>query len=381
VSRLVQNLTTRVKKNPNDVQAVFTLGRVHYFAFAGATDTVNVSRSGSSGGVGTTPYDFFGERGKGGSAMAQSTRPLNDAKLAAHLKSALIYLIRAVKLNRERGGRSDGRYELCLACVFEVGASSAKAVGPYAGIAADPKIWRENALLYYGEAFDRAVKQDSTTTHQPIWGLSTMVSYESGKSFQRLATEQGRTPTAAEKERIDKIKRFVATMDKLPPGPITPLVFSLDRHAGLSDLLSDRTVRFDLNGSGLPQRYGWVRPDTAILVWDPDGTGRVTSGRQLFGSVTWWMFWNDAYQALAALDDDRNGWLTGRELTGLALWFDRNQNGVSEPGEVMPIARTAIGGIATKATGRTGDATMNPEGIRLSDGRTLPTYDWVASPR
>ena len=100
------------------------------------------------------------------------------------------------------------------------------------------------------------------------------------------------------------IDSFVVAMDKLPPGPVTPLVFSLERRVSLPALLSDRTVRFDLNGSGLPQRYGWVRPDTAILVWDPDGTGRVTSGRQLFGSVTWWMFWNDAYQALAALDDD-----------------------------------------------------------------------------
>jgi hypothetical protein len=381
VARLVQNLTARVTKNPNDIQAVFTLGRVHYFAFAGSTDTINTVRNGGGADSMPAPYDFFGERGKGRSARATSTRPLTEAERLSHLKNAITYLSRAIKLNRDRIGPSDGRYELCLACAFEDGAPLAAKVGPYAGIAATPKAWTDAALRYYGEAFDRSIDKDTEASRRPIFGVSTIVSYEAGKSYQRLATAGGRVPTEGEKKRIATIGTFVAAIDKLPPGPITPLVFSLDRHAGLSDLLSDRTVRFDLNGSGLPQRYGWVRPDTAILVWDPDGTGRVTSGRQLFGSVTWWMFWNDAYQALAALDDDRNGWLTGRELTGLALWFDRNQNGVSEPGEVMPIARTAIGGIATKATGRTGDATMNPEGIRLSDGRTLPTYDWVATPK
>jgi hypothetical protein len=381
VTRLVQNLTARVKKNPNDIQAVFTLGRVHYFAFAGSTDTINTIRNGGDRNSLTAPYDFFGERGKGRSAQATSTRPLKEAERLSHLKNAITYLIRAVKLNRERGGPSDGLYELCLACAFEDGASLASKVGSYAGIAATSKAWTDAARRYYGEAFDRAIDKDTETSRRPIFGVSTIVSYESGKSYQRLATLGGRVPTVAEKKRMASIDSFVVAMDKLPPGPVTPLVFSLERRASLPELLSDRVVRFDLNGSGLPQRYGWVRPDTAILVWDPDGTGRVTSGRQLFGSVTWWMFWNDAYQALAALDDDHDGWLSGRELTGLALWFDRNQNGGSEPGEVLPLARTSIVGIATKATGRTGDALMNPAGIRLKDGRTRPTYDWIAGPK
>ena len=121
----------------------------------------------------------------------------------------------------------------------------------------------------------------------------------------------------------------------------------------------------------------WLQPSTALLVWDPQGTGKITSGTQLFGSATWWMLFPDAYAALDALDDSRDGWLTGRELNGLALWFDRNQNGISDPGEVVALSNSPIVGIATKATGKTALSLMNPAGLRLRDGRTLPTYDWT----
>lgn len=89
------------------------------------------------------------------------------------------------------------------------------------------------------------------------------------------------------------------------------------------------------------------------------------------------MLFNDAYEALAALDDNHDGWLTGKELSGLALWQDRNQNGVSDPGEVVPIEATPVVGIATYATGKTGLSPLNTQGLRLRDGRELPTYDWT----
>ena len=44
----------------------------------------------------------------------------------------------------------------------------------------------------------------------------------------------------------------------------------------------------------------------------------------MFGSVTWWLFFSDGYRALDTLDDNRDGRLTGSELSGIAVWFDRN---------------------------------------------------------
>jgi hypothetical protein len=90
------------------------------------------------------------------------------------------------------------------------------------------------------------------------------------------------------------------------------------------------------------------------------------------------MFWPTRYAALDALDDNRDGVLTGRELTGLAVWFDRNSNGVSEPGEVTPVEDLGITGIATAATSSDGAAPMNAHGLFLQDGRVLPTWDWIS---
>ena len=47
--------------------------------------------------------------------------------------------------------------------------------------------------------------------------------------------------------------------------------------------------------------------------------------------------------ALAALDDNGDGVLSGKELDGLALWHDANGNGVCDPGEVKPLSEYIAG--------------------------------------
>ena len=88
-------------------------------------------------------------------------------------------------------------------------------------------------------------------------------------------------------------------------------------------------------------------------------------------------FWSDGYRALDALDDTRDGELRGDELRGLAVWFDRNQNGVSDAGEVVPIEQTGIAAISARSTGMAGASPANELGLAMKDGRVLPTYDWT----
>ena len=96
--------------------------------------------------------------------------------------------------------------------------------------------------------------------------------------------------------------------------------------------------------------------------------------------MTWWIFWRDGYHALSALDDNRDGWLSGKELAGLALWFDRNQNGRTDPGEVLPIEKTSITAIRVVSDGRDGGSLKSSRGLKLRDGSTLPTWDWFVEP-
>jgi hypothetical protein len=136
-------------------------------------------------------------------------------------------------------------------------------------------------------------------------------------------------------------------------------------------------VRFDLSGDGQPRLWPWVKPDTGLLVWDQTRKGRVRSGVQLFGSATWWIAWEHGYQPLALLDDNRDGWLAGTELNGLAVWRDGNSNGVADKGEVLPVQKLGIRRLAAHATVTSSGVPAHPYGLELNDSRRLPTYDWT----
>jgi len=140
----------------------------------------------------------------------------------------------------------------------------------------------------------------------------------------------------------------------------------------------ERIVRFDLDGDGIVERRPWVKPTAGLLVWDANSDGKITSGRELFGSVTWWLFFTNGYRAMDLLDDNRDGLLAAGELKGIAVWFDRDSDGRSDGGEIVSLDSLGIAAIATRPTGRDGQSPMHDAGIRLKDGRTLPSYDWIA---
>jgi len=168
------------------------------------------------------------------------------------------------------------------------------------------------------------------------------------------------------------------------PRPITPIVVPLIDTADPATLV-DRTarVRFDADGSGEPRDWTWITGDAGWLVFDADGSGRIGSAVQWFGNVTFWLFWSHGYDALAALDDDRNGELAGREVRGLAIWRDANRNGVSDAGEVRPLAEYGILGVSCRfvlGDRAAGVAAMSSDGVRFVDGRHRPTFDVMLEP-
>ena len=158
---------------------------------------------------------------------------------------------------------------------------------------------------------------------------------------------------------------------------VTPIVVPM-RDVAFSRLVDEASpVAFDFAGTGDRRAQGWLTPDAAWLVWDPEWRGQVNSGFDMIGQRTWSVFWSDGFEALRALDDNRDGELTGGELGGLALWRDENRNGVSDPGEVIPanvhgVAALAVRGVST----RPGLITAE-NGVRFDDGSTRPLYDWT----
>ena len=118
-------------------------------------------------------------------------------------------------------------------------------------------------------------------------------------------------------------------------------------------------------------------------MYDPRGTGDITSALQLFGNVTFWLFWENGYDALASLDDDGNGTLTGDELKGLAIWQDAGQAGVCEKGEVKPLSAYGIVAVSCRYERDRRDpdrVACSPKGMTFRNGTTRPTYDLILQP-
>jgi hypothetical protein len=177
---------------------------------------------------------------------------------------------------------------------------------------------------------------------------------------------------------IARLRGYAAELGARPGRGITPLVIPL---AGVNPShLVDRSarVRFDADGSALDREWSWISKDAGWLVYDQLGTRKITSALQLFGNVTFWMFWENGYEALRALDDNGDGRLAGGELAHLAIWRDSNSNGTSEAGEVKPLAEWGIVQLSTAYEPEDeGDVFIasSRAGVTFADGSTRATYD------
>ena len=242
------------------------------------------------------------------------------------------------------------------------------------------KMWRDLMEEQYFTAMCYALPDNGRASEKPIWGgMENWVAFEAAADYVRVLGN--RQPRPMDQISLKVAKATLAAFNDLPvPNAITPIVASMDSKP-LRELVSDSSTNFDLEGSGRPQAWTWVCGDAGILIWDPGLSGKVTSGQQLFGSATWNVRFENGYQALDALDDDRDGELKGNELRGIAVWFDRNGNGVCESGESASLESLGIVGVATRADPLHLECLGNPSGVRLSSGEFRPTYDWVAESR
>ncbi|MEB3204912.1 MAG: hypothetical protein VKP57_09455 [Candidatus Sericytochromatia bacterium] len=136
---------------------------------------------------------------------------------------------------------------------------------------------------------------------------------------------------------------------------------------------------FDLDGKG-SANWEWVGPGAGLLVWDPEGTGRITSGKQLFGNYTWGETFKDGYRALERLDADADGYLRGSELAKLAIWVDADSDAVSDPGEVRPCVDYGITSLTVRAErDRFGNAHATQGFSRDGNGPAVgASWDWIS---
>jgi len=350
LDRLVANLEASIAREPKNADLRVNLARVHIMAFALKTTSIPVLRGMENKGP-ASKWLRENEQPE----VTPTTDPAARKEAADHLVKAIQGYQEAIALAPDNAVARLG-----LAWAYQQSKDGPKAVAAYRA------------------AIDVAWPQERDRTAIMGW-LS--VTEEASRYLVPLLDP------ARDKEEIAKLRGYSQQLEKMARA-ITPIVVPLGSRLAVADLV-DRSavVAFDADGSGLRRSWTWITPDAGWLVFDSRQTRQVQSGLQLFGSVTFWLFWDDGYQALRALDDDGDGRLLGRELAGLAIWRDANGNGVSEPGEVGPLAAWNIVELSCDAAGPGPDedpklvTAFSPAGVRFADGTTRPTYDIVLQRR
>jgi tetratricopeptide (TPR) repeat protein len=228
---------------------------------------------------------------------------------------------------------------------------------------------KDEAIPLYRQVFQSSYERDA---HTKVGCFPQLLSIESGKYLLKLLDPQINGPEIAD------IKSKIIQVNARIPDCMTPLLVPLTSASKLEDLVQARQVSFNLDGQGARTCLSWITPEAGWLVFDKSGSGIVTSGKELIGGVTFWVFWKHGYEVLSALDDNHDGKLTAEEMDRLAIWNDANGDGVSQPGEVKPLSYWHIKELSCKATEENEHWLSSKGGVTLEDGTHRPSYDvWI----
>jgi hypothetical protein len=345
VARLATNLERQLAANPASADLHVQLARLYGMAYAVNSDEVPAAPL----RPGEEPKVWFGHES---SLIPYKAAPAPDASRAAasreYLKKSIEHYRAALKLDS-----GSLLAHLGLAWSQEQAGERQAAVEGYRAVIA--RAWPKEQQRRAGNVGERFFTQEAAAYLVPL------------------------LDPARDAAEIKELRARLEHLDRLPRA-ITPLAVPLSPDAAVGSIVDvDAKVRFDADGSGRAAEWTWITPKAGWLVYDAEGTGRITTALQMFGTVSFWLFWNDGYSALAALDDNADGELAGAELRFLGIWQDRDSDGVADGGEVRPLAHHGI--VALSCRAEQGDgllvAARSPNGARLENGTSRPTYDVI----
>jgi len=134
---------------------------------------------------------------------------------------------------------------------------------------------------------------------------------------------------------------LVSDLTECVRSDISPIALDLENRGRIPRLVGNFQV--DLDDDGIKEDLQeWFAPSAGILVTG-DARGQV-SGKHLFGTVTG--IYADGFEELSTLDRNKDGQLTGAELSNLAIWNDLNSDTVIDDGELSQLADHELVGLA-----------------------------------
>jgi tetratricopeptide (TPR) repeat protein len=348
VQRVLKNLESRTNKpgvsREDKAMQEFQIGRLHSMAYALKTEEASIRKpnpSSDSEGGSMEPFYGIGQRDYQQFPVTSITSGA-AASANVHLQQAIAHLKNALKLDP-----SLIQAKLGLAwCLDQSGNKQA-------------------ALPLY-----REVLNDGWNKEKSVDGLrgSSIVQETAGYLEKLLDPIKDANEIATIKNRAKDVNSRFRT--------VTPILVPLVPNINAQAMMRSANVLFDLDGNGAKHYSQWTGAQTGWLAYDADKSKQITSGLQLFGPSTFWIFWNDGYEAMRSLDDNNDGKLEGDELNGLAVWSDVNGDGKSDRSEVRTVQELGITSLSCVRTVSKDGTIYSTNGVTFTNGQKADTFDW-----
>lgn len=117
---------------------------------------------------------------------------------------------------------------------------------------------------------------------------------------------------------------------------VDPLVLNF---AGNAAQLTDQRFAFDLNSDGRTEQINFVSPGSGFLVFDRNHDGTINNGKEMFGPSS-----GNGFSELAALDDDKNGWIDENDAAFGQLQVWTRTTDAKE--QLLSLSEAGVGAIA-----------------------------------
>lgn len=259
VDRVIATARAYAEAHPAEADAHYTLGRIHYLAFARGAENIPIEREASEGGKPLIASDWaisfelyearkqradelalrdIGERGPRPSAEKASAFEEARGKRARQLEEQdwhprgnlsadqmIAHAAAALAEFREAGRIEprNGRYALSIGSLNEQVVRWVADQKP-TNLSADLRALNlPTARDAYLRAFRLAIAGDLSSGTMPPSGPASLVSHEAGNAFIRLADQDRTRLKAPEKAALQEVKAGLKKLKRLRIGAIPPL--------------------------------------------------------------------------------------------------------------------------------------------------------------
>jgi hypothetical protein len=226
-----------------------------------------------------------------------------------------------------------------------------------------------------------------------VWWYIDLTSHVvSSSAFQNSSFETGREViTEYITEKLDPFTTIVTKVETtiitikdvsyqiiLQVHDSSPLVLDLDNNGKIDTAKNDWRPHapkfhtwaakfFDITGDGTTDYCEWMMPTPGDGMLCIPEEGKVDTALQLFGTAGGY---TDGYEKLSIIcDKNNNGWVEGKELEGVKIWIDENNDAVCQPAELKDLQDYGIKRISTKHN----DYVSKYE---TTSGEMRTTWDW-----